>query len=143
MAKLKHIDKFPSGSRLTSQRRIILDYLRSVYTHPTAEVIYKEVKKKLPQISFGTVYRNLNFLSDHDFILELKSTNGRAHYDGNPVDHIHFICLRCDKICDLQNNELEKLRANCLKKLQKTSSIGEIKHFRAILYGICKNCKNS
>lgn len=136
MAKMKQLDKFPLGSRLTSQRRIILDYLRSVYTHPTAEVIYKEVKKKLPQISFGTVYRNLNFLENHNFILSLKSADDYTHYDGNPADHCHFICMKCGQVYDLEDKKFKRQHTYC----KKTSS-GEICYCRTNYYGICKNCK--
>jgi len=138
MAEKNKIDIFPSGSRLTNQRRIILDYLRGVYTHPTAEIIYKEVKKKLPQISFGTVYRNLSFLKEHDFILELKSADGCTHYDGDPSDHCHFVCMQCGRVYDLEDKRFKKRHTYCEK-----TAVGKICYCRTNYYGVCKNCKNN
>jgi Fe2+ or Zn2+ uptake regulation protein len=89
--------------KITCQKKTILDFLKSVRTHPTAEEIYQAVKTKLPQISKGTVYRNLNFLAREGKILEIFS-NKVSHYDGDISFHSHFICRKCGKIFDIFNN---------------------------------------
>lgn len=94
-----------SGQRLTQQRLIILDYLRSVTTHPTADDIYLAVRKQMPKISLGTVYRNLKFLVDHHYIIQLRADDDKTHYDGNSNDHIHFICEKCGQIQDIMIND--------------------------------------
>ena len=134
---IKCIAKLKCGTtRMTNQRKLILNYLRSVKSHPTAKEIYKEVKKKLPQISFGTVYRNLNFLVDDNKILALKSLDSRVHYDGCACSHTHLICEKCSRIYDLEDQNFEKI----LMKKKKTKH-GQIKDFRLNFYGLCNNCK--
>jgi Fe2+ or Zn2+ uptake regulation protein len=118
--------------RLTSQRKIILDYLKSVDTHPTTEEVYHAVKKKLPQISLGTVYRNLKKLRDSGKILELHGGFcGTAHYDGNINPHAHFICEECGKIFDIKKE---------LKEVDKNVEVGKVKNYQIYLYGVCKKC---
>lgn len=120
--------------RITSQQKIILDYLKGVKTHPYAEIVYEEVKKKLPQISLGTVYRNLNVLKEKGEIQEIKSKIAR--YDADISCHAHFICENCgvifdvfEKIADEENIKNKKIK------------FGEIKNFQLYLFGICNNCK--
>src|SRR3989344_8944130 len=86
---------------ITNQRKIILDYLKGVDTHPSAEIIYGEVKKKLPQISRGTVYRNLKNLKRKREIQEISA--GIAHFDSDSSSHAHFICKKCNRIFDIFN----------------------------------------
>ena len=85
--------------RLTNQKKAILDYLKSVKTHPTAEEIYQKVKKKLPRISRGTVYRILNNLKKKNQIQEIITEV--SHFDADISSHTHFICQECGKIIDL------------------------------------------
>jgi Fe2+ or Zn2+ uptake regulation protein len=117
--------------RLTNQRKIILDYLKSVITHPSAEEVYLKVKKKLPRISLGTVYRNLNVLKGKGEIREIPSDV--AHFDGNITPHSHFFCDKCKKIFDVFDN--------CEILKNKKTKVGKIKHLQVYFYGICKNCQ--
>ena len=87
--------------RITNQKKIILDYLKSVTYHPSAETIYLAVKKKIPKISRGTIYRNLKKFKDNKEIQEIPIEV--SHYDGNVSPHAHFICEKCSKIFDLFN----------------------------------------
>lgn len=86
--------------RHTRQRAVILNELRKVKTHPTADAIYRMVRKRLPSISFGTVYRNLSLLRDGGDILELTCGKYRCRYDGDNREHYHFICLECENVFD-------------------------------------------
>jgi Fur family ferric uptake transcriptional regulator/Fur family peroxide stress response transcriptional regulator len=117
--------------RITNQKRVILDYLKSTETHPTAEKVYFEVKKKLPQISLGTVYRILNNLKEKGEIQEIPSQV--SHFDGDILPHAHFICQNCQKIFDVF------LHCEILKN-QKIK-VGKIKNYQIIFYGICKKCQ--
>ena len=136
---IKNLKEDPLLTRMTNQRKMIIDYLRCVTTHPTAKIIYSEIKKKLPQISFGTVYRNLNFLADGGFILAMKSVNGCVHYDGNASDHSHLICEECGKVFDIEGNHHQ----NLLKKIKKKCEMGDINSCRVNFYGVCKECKKN
>ncbi len=122
-------------SRLTSQKKIILDYLMSVKTHPTAEDVYVEVKRKLPQISIGTVYRvlkNLDEKNNAQIILSKKA----AHFDADTNPHTHFVCQECDKVFDIFD---QCYKCGILEK--KRTKVGKIKNYKIIFYGICKKCE--
>jgi len=121
--------------RLTSQKQIILDYLRSVKTHPTAENVYCAVKKKLPRISQGTVYRVLNGLKDKDGA-QVIPVNGVAHFDGDISPHAHFICECCDKVYDVFS-----VCAGCDILNKKRLKVGKINRYKVYFYGICNKCQ--
>lgn len=120
-----------SGGRLTKQRQLILDYLQSVTTHPNAEVIYKEVRKKISNISLGTVYRNLKYLAERGFILQLVQGE-YSRFDGNTTYHLHFICQHCGKIDDIFDTPDIFL--------SKIGDVGEIDRIECAVYGVCKKC---
>jgi Fe2+ or Zn2+ uptake regulation protein len=88
--------------RHTKQRQAILDVLRRSRSHPTADMVYEEVKKLIPALSKGTVYRNLKVLLEEGEISELALSGTMSRYEGNGKDHYHFICERCGKIIDLE-----------------------------------------
>jgi Fe2+ or Zn2+ uptake regulation protein len=117
--------------RLTNQKRVILEYLKSTKSHPCAKEVYFEVKKKLPQISFGTVYRILNQLKEKGEIKEILT--GVSHFDGDLTFHSHFVCQKCKKIFDVFEG-IPKLKNKKLK-------VGKIEDYQVIFYGICKKCK--
>lgn len=117
--------------RITNQKKIILEYLKSVKIHPSAEMVYQAVKKKLPQISLGTVYRILNTLKEKGEILEIPSEVSR--YDGNTLPHIHFICEKCANIFDIYDK--------CQFLKYKKTKVGKIKSYQVYFYGQCKNCQ--
>lgn len=120
--------------KITCQKKIILDYLKSIKTHPSAEEIFQEIKKKLPRISRSTVYRILKNLKEKGEILEIPGEFSR--FDGNIFPHAHFICQKCKKIFDVFNTNL-KFKIIKQKKLR----VGKIKNYQIYFYGICKKCK--
>ncbi len=87
--------------RETRQRRAILKVLHSTASHPTADWIYAEVKKTLPRISKGTVYRNLKVLLESGMISELRTDGDRVRFEGRRDSHCHFVCLHCGDVLDL------------------------------------------
>ena len=121
----------------SKQRDALLNVLRSTRTHPTADWLYQELRKEFPNISLGTVYRNLKMLSDNDIILKLDIGTGTEHYDGFTHEHYHLVCGDCSSISDIEVN-LEALN----KKAEELSG-GEIKNHTLIFYGKCKNCKEN
>jgi len=121
--------------RLTSQKQIILDYLMGVKIHPTAEMVYSAVRKKLPRISQGTVYRILNnFVNKGN--AQVISTKGLSHYDGDMSYHAHFICDNCDKVFDVFDTcpQCDVLR-------KKRVKVGKVNHYKIYFYGTCNKCK--
>ncbi|MDD6550380.1 MAG: transcriptional repressor [Lachnospiraceae bacterium] len=85
--------------RFSKRRQCILDDLESRTDHPTAEMVYSSVREEIPNISLGTVYRNLRDLADDHQILSFTQ-NGKEHFDGNNHPHIHVCCSLCGKIED-------------------------------------------
>lgn len=123
--------------RKTRQRDIILKTLRSTKSHPTADWIYEKVKKQLPNISLGTVYRNLGILKEMGEILELNYGSKYSRFDGNPENHYHFMCIRCGKVIDIEgcsvNKELDK-------KVAQGNDV-EVFYHRMEFYGLCRECQ--
>lgn len=89
--------------RLTSQRRIILEELQAVTTHPTADEIYAVVRQRMPRISLGTVYRNLEVLSSLGLVRKLENAAGQKRFDGDMSPHCHIRCEVCGKVGDIFN----------------------------------------
>jgi len=122
---------------MTNQKLKIMEHLKNIKTHPTAELVYRVVSKDLPAISLATVYRNLNLLAEQGKILKLE-INGEYHYDGFCDSHQHLVCTNCDKIIDIGQKEISNYAMRKIK-----SSDFELRSVRIIFYGICKNCKEN
>ena len=76
--------------RNSQQREVILDELQKLYSHPTAATLYEAVRKRLPRISLGTVYRNLDLMAKKGLIKKLEFGGSEARFDGNPDQHFHI-----------------------------------------------------
>lgn len=121
--------------RITSQKKVISDILKNNKKHPTAENIFLLAKKKLPQISKGTVYRILN-----DFQAKGKAEGilhkGVSHFDGDTMPHAHFICQKCYGIFDI----FEEVCRDCRIAKNKKTKVGKINNYKINFYGCCKKC---
>lgn len=122
---------------MTKQKKVILDVLRSTHSHPTADWVYEQARKQLPDISLGTVYRNLNFLRDMGEIMELNYGSSFSRFDGNPVNHYHFACKECGKVFDI-NISL----ANEMEKDVENETGFQVESHRIEFYGSCNECRN-
>jgi Fe2+ or Zn2+ uptake regulation protein len=121
--------------RMTPQKSFIFGYLSGVKTHPTAETVYKEVKKKLPTISQGTVYRVLNNFKEKGSLQTIE-TKDNIHFDADISDHAHFICEDCGNVYDVMD---ECSQCGILKN--KKTKVGKISRYKISFYGICHKCK--
>lgn len=121
--------------RMTNQRIKILEYLRSVKTHPTAEMVYEGVKKDLPAISLATVYRNLNLLAEQGEILKLE-IGGEFRFDGDICSHLHAVCTKCGKVSDIMD---PKIPAHALKNFRLKGFKPRCVHI--IFKGTCTKCR--
>ncbi len=122
--------------RMTEQRRLILEVLRGTTSHPTADWIYERVREQIPNVSLGTVYRNLRSLVNMGEILQLSYGSGQDRYDGNPEAHYHFRCSQCGSVSDVQlpyEPELDKRAAG--------SCPGRVTGHRLEFVGICADCR--
>lgn len=87
--------------RLTTQRQIIIEELSKVKSHPTANEVYDMVRKRLPRIGLGTVYRNLELMADSGIILKLEVGGTQKRFDATTETHYHIRCTKCDKVDDI------------------------------------------
>ncbi|MDY7010982.1 MAG: transcriptional repressor [Planctomycetota bacterium] len=124
--------------RMTRQRRVILEELRKVTSHPTADAVYGMVRRRLPNISLGTVYRNLEILSETGMIQKLELGGSARRYDGNPKIHYHIRCVRCGQVSDLPVGTLSALD----RAIRKGFGY-EILGYRLEFVGLCPKCKKA
>jgi len=124
--------------RMTRQRKIILEELKKVKTHPRADEIYEMVRKRLPRISLGTVYRNLEVLSELKEIQKIESVGTLKRFDGTPENHYHIRCIKCDRLDDAPFN----LETGLEKKIRPFTDFNIIGH-RLEFIGICSKCSSS
>jgi Fe2+ or Zn2+ uptake regulation protein len=124
-------------TRMTKQRRIILDVLRSTTSHPTADWLYEKVKDKIPNISLGTVYRNLNILKEMNEIMELNYGSTYSRFDGNPQNHYHFVCERCGRVFDID----EEVHREMDRRVEEKTGF-TVRYHRMEFYGTCRECQN-
>lgn len=123
--------------RMTRQRKVILEELRKVRTHPSADEVYEMVRRRLPRISLGTVYRNLEILSESGDIQKLEPGSSLKRFDGNPDAHHHIRCVRCGRIVDADLDVEIKIN-NGYKSNADFRIIGH----RLEFIGICPACSN-
>ena len=90
-----------TARRNSKQRQLVLQAVQEAYNHPTAEEVYQTVRQYSPQISLGTVYRNLNLLCQMGQIQKVCLATEKEHFDGNCTPHAHFVCTECGCIQDL------------------------------------------
>ena len=122
--------------RKTSQKEAIIRVLKGTTCHPTADWIYNEVRQEIPNISLGTVYRNLKLLCERGEILELDFCSTSSRFDGRQKSHYHFRCENCGRILDIDepvDNEIDERVAH------RTGF--KISHHRLEFLGLCKKCQ--
>lgn len=95
--------------KYSKQRESIKNFLVTRYDHPTAETVYLNIRREFPNISLGTVYRNLNLLAEIGEIQKLSPGIGPDRFDGNPAPHYHFICRHCGCVMDLTVSGLDHI----------------------------------
>lgn len=88
-------------SRMTKQRALVLETLRGMKTHPTADEIYQRVREKMPKISLGTVYRNLDLLTNAGEIMLIERAGAQKRFDGEVRPHQHVRCIKCGAVADV------------------------------------------
>ncbi len=122
--------------RATKQREAILEILRNTRSHPTANQIYDDVRKDIPNISKGTVYRNLQVLAESGAVtvLNLHGTQGR--YEAKREGHYHFRCERCGRVIDLD----EPIDQSLNERISRKTGLRVLRH-RTEFSGLCADCQ--
>lgn len=122
----------------SKQRDDLLNILKNSKSHPTAEELYEKVKEKIPNVSRGTVYRNLKDLVDEDYIIKISMPDGADRYDYIHKKHNHVICKYCGKVRDFEYNfDSKKAKLSVLEQTGMDSFLDGI-----IVYGVCEKCKS-
>ncbi len=122
--------------RNTKQRQVLLDELRKLKTHPTASELHAVLREKLPRISLGTVYRNLELLASRGDIQKLEIAGGEARFDGDIGRHYHVRCKDCGKVGDVYDFPSD-LSVLDVERLGDYQIIGYWLEFK----GLCPECQ--
>ena len=122
--------------RLTTQRQIILEELAKVKTHPTASELYDMVRKRLPRIGLGTVYRNLELMAENGMILKLEVGGTQKRFDATTDTHYHIRCSSCGKVDDIDTPVMDEL----VREAAASSSYQVLGH-HVEFSGICPACQ--
>ena len=124
-------------SKHFKKREAILNCLRSTTTHPTAEWVHAQLKAEYPELSLGTVYRNLALFKSQGIIQSVATVRGTERFDANTDPHVHFICAGCDAVIDLHQIEVpESLNSS----VEKTSGC-HVENCQLSFAGKCGSCR--
>ena len=121
--------------KYSRQRESIKEFLMTRTDHPTADMVYENMKLIYPNISLGTVYRNLSLLSDLGEIKKLASFGGADRFDGRIEPHCHFMCTDCGCVIDLETENMQDI----LKRAGEHFN-GKITDCSARFFGVCEDC---
>jgi len=128
------MDQLPN-MRLTTQRQIILEELGKVTSHPTANEVYDMVRKRLPRIGLGTIYRNLELMAENGIILKLEVGGTQKRFDATIEAHYHIRCTSCGRVDDI-DIEVQKNINELAAKSCNYNILGHNIEFS----GICEDC---
>ena len=124
--------------RQSKKRDAILDLIRSSETHPNARWVYEQLRGRFPDLSLGTVYRNIKVLTKEGELASVGVINGEERFDGIPAPHSHAICVRCGRIQDLDETISSRLYDHSPKEIHEFT----IDLRRTVFYGLCSGCKS-
>lgn len=118
--------------RNSATRNSIYQYLCGTKEHPSAEMIFNDLKGDLPNLSLGTVYRNLKQLEEIGRVIRVTTVDNHERYDANCEDHVHLVCERCGRVIDIMDADINAAKAAC-----NLSGGAKIKHIQIVLNGTC------
>ena len=122
--------------RSSNQRSLVHQIVESAHDHPTAQGVFERARKRLPSISLGTVYRNLQVLVEQGLLLERKAGSRPARYEANRFQHYHICCVQCGALEDL-SVPYQKLLDRRVQKMVRY----KLQEHRMEFYGICPQCQ--
>lgn len=120
------------------QREAIIAFLKTRKDHPTADIVYSNLREQLPNISLGTVYRNLSLLSDRGEILRISCNQKADHFDGFTHPHYHFSCKECGGVSDIEMDLSDIIYDKVSENFD-----GQITEHTLLFSGVCSNCLQS
>lgn len=121
--------------KYSRQREAIVGFLKTRKDHPTADMVYSNLRPDFPNLSLGTVYRNLSLLADLGEILRLRVGDGTDRFDADTSPHYHFICSDCGSVIDLDMGSI-----NQIDDIAGMNFDGQICGHVTYFYGKCGAC---
>jgi Fe2+ or Zn2+ uptake regulation protein len=119
---------------MSKQKTLIYEIVASTMSHPSADWVYEQARRKMPRISLGTVYRNLKQLTAAGLLLEINTTHGGAsRYDANMSKHSHLRCTMCNRLEDIPHKEIEFVPKSRIRQYR-------VLEFQIEFLGICPAC---
>lgn len=131
-----------AGTRNTQQRQAILEELCRLRSHPTATELYEIVRVRLPHISLGTVYRNLDLLARQGQVRRLPGEGAQARFDGHPDDHAHLRCLSCGSVVDVARPAATSTADARTATLPRAPGGYLVLGARLEFLGLCRRCRD-
>lgn len=121
--------------RCSKKRDAMLELMRGTDCHPSADWVYRQLRQRFPDLSLGTVYRNLSQLTEEGLIKSVGVVNGQERFDARMQPHSHFVCRKCGAVMDLPN---------CVRE-EDLAPLGELYGFTPSsyelhIYGVCRDC---
>lgn len=121
--------------KYSRQRESIKACLMNRHDHPTADTLYMSIREEFPNISLGTVYRNLNLLVEMGEVRKLSCGEGADRFDADTRPHYHFVCRHCGDVIDLPMETLD-----AMNQAAQEHCPGRIESHITYFYGVCENC---
>ena len=118
------------------KRDAILTCLQQSKAHPSAETIFQQLKPEIPDLSMGTVYRNLSLFKQQGLAASIATVNGTERFDGNTAPHVHFLCTHCDAVIDLDDMAVPE----ALTSAAQRSCGGSVTSCTLSFTGVCREC---
>ncbi|GAA5338559.1 manganese-dependent transcriptional regulator PerR [Thermus antranikianii] len=122
--------------RLTRQRKAVLEVVKRAHNHPDAAWIYQEVRKVVPKVSLGTIYRTLEALVEEGYLIPITKAGEATRYDANLHPHLHLVCQGCGAIVDLEVD-----LPDLLTSVQEAYPQLEVREVEVTYKGLCPTCK--
>lgn len=121
------------------KRNAIYDCLCQSKAHPSAETIYTQLKQEIPDLSLGTVYRNLTLFKNQGKAISVATVNGVERFDGNTQPHVHFICNGCSAVIDLEDMAVPR----SLTATAENACGGKVTECQLSFTGLCQTCNKN
>ena len=124
-------------TRHSQTRDNIYDYLCGTKAHPSADMIYRDLRATHPSLSLGTVYANLKLFEQEGKVIRVANVNGNERYDANTSDHVHLVCDKCGCVIDVMEADMNAAKAAC-----NLAGGAKITGIQIVLHGTCTDCSN-
>ncbi len=136
-----HVFLREHGLRATPQRELIIKVLQGTKSHPTAEILFERVRESYPSLSLNTVYKALDLFEKKGMIRRFNAGLNIYRYDANTEPHAHIICVKCDRVDDIDEDFNELLAGIKQNNKEKVFRGYDILSANLFLHGICPDCK--